>query len=441
MPNGRSPEPLSRSALKILRNFSPDPAEAVWLDADYMSTARTDRVYDQLRRYCQGEQDGVSILIAGTRGMGKTTMSKLIVQRLIAKDNGLVPLPLVLHGPTLLRPDHEDSASGTVTAPSPFVDPRMSEAQQKALLKRWVLRGLIAALYRHLCTHFIEAWENACAVRRPWRDWLLGASRPARELQQLRGHLDLRLDEAPNVTALRQIWRRAGFLHNGVLSILYPYPNRSLLRRRDQGIREIVALAACAHSYLTIIGNPDETLGNRTGSGTSPRNASATQPEKQEASGGGKERKDPISDAAVENIRRIGPPALATLAATAIGVASQPVWAIVIGAAVYLAGWLAASVRRDEFAEMRRELTVHVDWSERRLEREMPMLLRRVKDAGFAPIFILDELDKLDDDVTRLHGFIDFSKHIVRDHAAFLFLVHRDYFERLTRAQVPGTQE
>ncbi|MBV9014666.1 MAG: hypothetical protein JO058_03325 [Alphaproteobacteria bacterium] len=372
--------------------------------------------------------------------MGKTTMSKLVVQRLIANDDGLIPLPLVLHGPTLLRPDGDDHGGGAEAEPTQFADPRVSEAQQKILLKRWVLRGLIAALYRHLCTHFIEAWDNACAIKRPWWHSLLGAGRPARELHHLRGHLDLRLDEAPNVTVLRQIWRRAGFLHGGVLPMLYPCHTRPRLRRRDQGIREIAALAGCAHSYLTIIGNPDEMLGNRSGSGTGVRTGGIAKPENQEAPGGGKERKDPVSDTAVENIRRIGPPALATLAATAIGVANQPVWAIVIGAAVYIAGWLAASLRRDEFAEMRRELTVHVDWSERRLERELPMLLRRVKDAGFAPIFILDELDKLDDDVNSLHRFIDFAKHIVRDHAAFLFLVHRDYFERLIMAQIPGAQ-
>src|SRR5262249_53916249 len=81
MADGKSPEPLSRAALEVLRKGW--PSEHLW---DFMETARTDRVRDQLQRYCRGEQDGVSILISGTRGMGKTTMAKLVVQRLIAED-------------------------------------------------------------------------------------------------------------------------------------------------------------------------------------------------------------------------------------------------------------------------------------------------------------------------------------------------------------------
>jgi hypothetical protein len=59
------------------------------------------------------------------------------------------------------------------------------------------------------------------------------------------------------------------------------------------------------------------------------------------------------------------------------------------------------------------------------------VLLRRVKDAGFAPIFVLDELDKAEHAQTSLENFLKLAKHIVTDHAAFLFLTNRDYFELL----------
>ena len=145
------------------------------------------------KRYCRGEQDGVSILISGTRGMGKTTMAKLVVQRLITEDIGLIPLPLILHGPTLLRPDAE--------ADPPRRAPELATPEEKSLiqelnqirLKKWVLRGLIAALYQHVATHIVEAWENAIsrAERRSW--WSRDCRRPA-ELQQLKAHLALKLD-------------------------------------------------------------------------------------------------------------------------------------------------------------------------------------------------------------------------------------------------------
>jgi hypothetical protein len=257
MSNGRSPEPLSREALRVLRRWPAEPAEIDRLFR-FMRTARTARVYDQLKRYCQGEQDGVSILIAGTRGMGKTTMTKLVVQMLIAQDDGLVPLPLVLHGPTLLRPDED----GVVENPS-VLSPQAAREREKVRLKQWVLRGLIAALYRHVCAHIVQAWENALVIEPPKWQVLGRFSRPTRELEQLRGHLDLGLDHAPSVTALRQIWRRAKFLRSGVLPMLYPC-QKGRRWPRDQGIREIVAIAACAHSYLTVLGDPEETFSSRT---------------------------------------------------------------------------------------------------------------------------------------------------------------------------------
>jgi hypothetical protein len=131
---------------------------------------------------------------------------------------------------------------------------------------------------------------------------------------------------------------------------------------------------------------------------------------------------------------------LATIA-TAVGAATNgqrsPVWILLTGVLVYILSLLSFTMRsqRDQFSELRRNLVVDVDWTERRLERELPALLRRVKHAGFAPIFVLDELDKLEDQIRTLHDFLDLTKHIVRDYAAFLFLTNRDYFEQLLQQQ------
>jgi hypothetical protein len=460
MPNRRSPEPLSRHALKVLRQYPTNLAETDALFG-FMETMRTRRVYDQLKRYVHGEQDGTSILIAGSRGMGKTTMTKLVVQQLIARDDGMIPLPLVLHGPTLLSPEPEDTGAAT---PAGRLRPlelsvleEREKEREKLRLKRWVLRGLMASLYRHVCTHIIEAWENAVVIEQKKRWRWFPRTRPLAELEQLRGHLDLRLDEAPDVAALRKIWRRAGFLRRGVLPNLYPCgepPHGNRKWPRDQGVREIVALAACATSYLTILGSPEETMAtsSRRESGTRVQGETAGSPDKAAAPGKSDDNKDkPLSDASgtsrKEQVQRILPPALATVATTAIGVAhptDYAIPAILAGAAVYFASWLSSnfSLRHDALSELRRELTVRVDWTERRLEREVPVLLSRVKRAGLAPIFIIDELDKLPHGEQPLHDFIDFSKHLVREHAAFLFLTHRDYFERLVprAGDIPGGQ-
>ena len=247
---------------------------------------------------------------------------------------------------------------------------------------------------------------------------------------------------------MRKIWRRAGFLAKGVLPDLYPQNGRAENEKRswpeDQGVREITALAACALSYLTIIGAPEETVSNVTASTATTRAAprEASKAEAKPEKPAGEEGK---GDTVSEQVKKLAPPALATLATTAIG-ATHPEnihWALGAGLFVYLLGLVSSrfTMRCDQFAELRRRLVVNVDWSDHRLERELPALLRRVKDAGLAPIFVLDELDKLEDEEKTLHEFLDLSKPLVRDHAAFLFLTHRDYFERLEvrrRQYLPG---
>jgi hypothetical protein len=378
--------------------------------------------------------------------MGKTTLTKLVVQRLIAYDTGLIPLPLILHGPTLLRPDAEAEPPAHAARPQTQAEISRAEELRKVRLKQWVLRALIAALYRHVCTHIIEAWENAVSGTPPPQSRRRQKiARLPKDVQQLRAHLALTLDEAPNVATLRKIWRRAGFLRYGVVPQLYLCrKQRAQSWPDDQGVREIMAVAACAHSYLTIIGAPEETVSNLAISTATTRAA-----EKEAPKAGAEQQKsaedESKRDAAKEQVKRIAPPALATLATTAIGTYQGPQgwpWALGAGLFVYILGLISSrfTMRRDQFAELRRRLVVTVDWSERRLERELPALLRRVKDAGFAPIFVLDELDKLEEEEKTLHDFLDFTKHIVRDHAAFLFLSHRDYFERLMpRPQdIPG---
>ena len=108
---------------------------------------------------------------------------------------------------------------------------------------------------------------------------------------------------------------------------------------------------------------------------------------------------------------------------------------IAAGVLVWLATWGAAELGvRKSKRQLIRELAIDVKWDVDRLERDLPVLLKRVKDAGFAPIFVLDELDKTRDANAALEKFLKLTKHIVTDHAAFLFLTDRDYYELLIAA-------
>src|SRR5262249_55593063 len=154
---------------------------------------------------------------------------------------GLIPLPLMLHGPTIIDPAAVPAADKKASAPeqkpvavaadgapvvvvntAPPPDQTQPTAPADPEKKRSVpegkeraLRQIVTALYRSLSQAIYEAWLNAAAEAEQGR-------RTHRELLALRSHLDLRLERAPDPDVLRKIWERAGFLNYGVSFYLRP---------------------------------------------------------------------------------------------------------------------------------------------------------------------------------------------------------------------------
>ena len=423
----RVPEPLSRLALQRMRRPADDDKNE--LAFVHMKSETFKRIHYELMRYCRGEIDGLSVLIAGQRGAGKTTLTKLLIQEVMRDSDALIPLPLFLHGPTIID-------ASAITTDSD--DKELSAPQEKER----ALRQIITALYRSLSSAIYDAWLTAAEET--------STAGPAEsELLGLRAHLDLRLERAPDADVLRKIWDRAGFMYDGVAFYLRPRKRSAGRWTRnfrpppvagnedDQGLREIVALSACADAYRVILGKTEETLqsaqsAERAQESRFPSAAVEGKAEAQKSSENAKEK---------AGIDKVGPPALGLI--TGAGVASAITWAepkillgLAVGVCVWLLSWAAMSygVRRSK-QESRRELRVNVNWDIDRLERDLPILLRRVKDAGFAPIFVLDELDKARDASAALDKFLTLTKHIVTDQAAFLFLTNRDYYERLITSE------
>jgi hypothetical protein len=278
---------------------------------------------------------------------------------------------------------------------------------------------------------------------------------------ELRAHLDLRLDGAPDPDTLRNIWARAGFLNSGVVPYLRPVsPARDGFAAKritvppsiagdpgNQGLREIVALAACAEAYWLILGKTSEKISNARRTDQQQQRGAPTPTEtkgKEDSdtkSADTKSTADKAESSAKVTAERLGPPALATVAGgfSLIGTPDigHAILAVLISAAVWFFSWLVLGydVKRRMSKDQRRERVTDIDWSPKRLERDFPGLLRRVKDAGLAPIFVLDELDKVPDVRTKMEDFLKYCKHIVTDHAAFMFLTNRDYFERLNELE------
>jgi hypothetical protein len=418
------PDPLSRQALQRMRK--PASEEEADLKFVQYTSPYFERIRYELMRYCRGEINGLSVLISGQRGAGKTTLTKLVIQKVMQESDALIPLPLLLHGPTIIDPE--------AATPDPDQDSRSSKSAPQE--KEKALRQLITALYRSLSTAIYDAWLIA-AEEAPT------ARRAQRELLSLRAHLDLRLERAPDPDVLRKIWDRSGFLHGGVAFYLRPFKQMKDGRERDstvppiagdpedQGLREIVALSACADAYRVILGETEEKIRQQERA-EEAREAKMVVPVMAEGKKEGDDKKS--------SVEKLAPAALGTVAGVASGAAGGAALGhiavgLVIGAMVWIASWLAMEFgTRRTRREVSRELTINVKWDVNRLERDLPVLLKRVKDAGFAPIFVLDELDKTRDANEALENFLKLTKHIVTDHAAFLFLTDRDYYEKLIAA-------
>jgi hypothetical protein len=481
-------EPLSREALRQLREW---PSEEPHPEQPHMQSNEYRRLRYLMGRYCKGEVDGLSVLISGQRGAGKTTLAKLAIQHAMSEPHGLIPLPVYLHGPTVIDPaarpepkakngeaaaDH-DEAHGTSgnsvaailaisprtaapdPAPSPTATPAPAakaetkeeasarladETKKQATIKNGAFRLILGELYRCLSRAMYDAWLNAI-------DESPDARRSRSELLELRAHLDLTVDRAPDFETLRTIWDRAGFLHSGVAYYLTPArrptPGDNPTRLfpippiagdpRDQGLREVIALSACADTYNVILGTPTERL-RRAQSAAREReyNLRLSRPAaKSEAKAGG-------DDKPKGSLEKLAPPALGTAAGGLALLADKSehfLAGVAIGAAVWAASTLTLTygMRRELKKKIDRELDLDVDWSPERIERDLPLLLKRVKDSGFAPIFIVDELDKVAEAATKLEQFLHLAKHIVTDYAAFMFLTDRTYYERLMGSETP----
>ena len=447
------PEPMSRRALIRLRDWADTDARQ---DNDVlMTSARTQQLSTYLRQYCDGHIDGVSVLLAGQRGAGKTTLTKLVIQKAIRESTGLIPLPIFLHGPTVIDPNADskpkkpkDEDRDGQSAPSVIINfaPQAAEAPPPPppepaeeseyfngiAAKECALPKMMTALYRALGDAVCDAWRNAAYHSKRSR-------RSTRELLELAAHLDRTLDLAPGVEPLRKIWARAGFLQNGVAFYLRPrsparivaQPPKVAGQQDDQGVREIIALATCAEAYRAVIAKVEEKVVHSFKSDQSRRQGLPSAPEAAE-----KKKEEKPESGAKEGAKAIGPPALGAAVGAAVAFGSHPFMSVAAGVLAWAASWFALNytTNRTSKTSQDRESTIEIDWDAVRvLERRFPALIRRVKDAGFAPIFVLDELDKVPNAFDKLYDFLLLTKHIVTDEASFFFLVNRNYYERMER--------
>ena len=393
---------------------------------------------EELRRYTLGFARGRSFLIAGHRGSGKTALVRQVVEagqitaltasKMLFPPGGVPQRPLLvqLYGPSLVsgtvpgekKPEDKPlpaqpsvvvhiNAQGEAAPPEPKPDAAAEKPVElaKDALAKGALVQITIALYRAVADEFAQSVACHAAA---------AASGAQPELQELAAQLRLDLDMGADAARLRFMWQRLGRLADGVL-----WPGTTPLAS-GQGVSEIAALVTVAQAFQVCTGKVDVKQSDK----------------------GSAKRDESVELKGESGLKEFGDKLLSLAAGLGVGAAAttqtQPLLAALagVGAALLSSITLSWSNKRSIGREMSTDYSFLPDRSVETLDRDLPMVIRRLRDVGLAPVFVVDELDKLDPDIidTAMASLIDRLKLLLTDHAFFCFLADRAYFDRVEAA-------
>lgn len=392
-----------------------------------------------LRRYVLEEVAGRSFLIAGHRGAGKTSTVVHAVRQLRRElitasvdpvgiptgRRGRLQRPMIvkLVGEAILAAPprqkeveqavgeqaKEDAEAGGDGAgangrdpadPGPAADGR--DPVGNALVH------ITIALYRSLAAEVAEAFTFHC---------LDGDERDRPDRLELAAQLALELDGTPEPAMLRAYWDRIGRLQGG---ILWPRDSDRAISDsaiRDQGLKEVVAITTAAQAFQVCSGAVTYEVGREQSDKTETKTESTVDVK--------------------ELANRLGALGAGALAGSVVGVGSGAAEGVGIGLLVWLASGLALSWTSSRERKASRTLNYQFiqDRSVQTLDRDLPVVIDRIRQAGLAPVFVIDELDKLTEEKPgeKIAEIIHRLKHLVADYGFFCFLANRDYFDLIER--------
>jgi hypothetical protein len=360
------------------------------------------RIFAQeLERYCTGMLTGCSFLISGHRGAGKTTMVESAIDEAMRRslevrdDAFAMPLPVFLNGPSLFAPDTPHGARGV----------RNDSDPAKAALVQVIL-----GLHRAVVQQFVESYRRSLLRGYPYSylDMSDGRVSP-REHAELVAQFEIEILEDPPASRLLEFWSAPQLLDVGVL-----FPRR----RHDaaQGMRELVALNGVCNAHQRISGEIKST--DTTGKSATNEQSTSTG----------------VEPRFVDMIKPLASLAAGTSVATGGALGSH---GVVLPALAGLATALGASMLFKSSTSAAHKHERHLDTifmpdlTLKTLDRVLPLLLHRLRNAGLAPVLVIDELDKVTDLDEKLVEVINFLKKLIAEGAFTCFLTDRDYYERL----------
>jgi hypothetical protein len=373
-----TPEPLSLASYDLQR------------DSLVIGSNASRLLIQELRRYCRREITGRSFLISGHRGAGKTTLvnSAILESWKESERSGTQGRPLFvpIHGPSLFR------MAGGKDSAAPL-DPASEEVLKQTIL----------------CLHRAVAHEVASAFRRRVIE-TAPTERQRREGLELAAQLAVELYECPGPMRLREIWSRGGFLDGSNPGVLFRNGGE------DQGVRELVAISGACEAFRRISGTYQ--------SKETTEDAAKTKAEAALGTEAGKDLFGPILSLLTGGLVGVGAHALAEaggIEATLAGILGA------LGASTVFK--ISGSRSRDR--SVSRERTFLFDFTVATLDRALLILIGRLQDAGLAPVFVVDELDKVEHLSERILWMVHYLKKLVAEHAFFCFLTDRGYYEEM----------
>jgi hypothetical protein len=451
------------------------------------------RLTKEIERYGRRELAGRSMLIAGHRGVGKTTLVRKAIENARKRsDYQGRPIFVDLHGPDLLAPPDKDAATkaaparasgdsddhkpenpasgkaGNQDKPAVADGNKAKQATEATSqptensgekpgspagdslqpsgedLQSFVER-LTFSLYRAAAKEFVDCFRALTQSRQDesrqadLRVYGLRAPKPlasklrafvsgtaksratelrvaesrAAELRrtiwdrpdELVEQFALELDGSTDLARIRLLYERAGALKEGVLDIT------AISGRHLTGSQELALLAASSQAYRIISGKLDEDQ-TKESSGTNTSNWNL----------------------AIDNLLSPLTGVLTgSLAWAALPDSVGPLGKMISSFSAGLASAIAVKFTRTVQRESKQssKVTFVPERSKLALRRLLPVLVDRFCDMGIPPIFVVDELDKVEKIGERMDKLMGFLKQFVTERAFFCFLADREYYERL----------
>jgi hypothetical protein len=416
-----------------------------------------DRLRRDLERYTDGLIQGRSYLIAGHRGSGKTMLVHKAIEDVVRNSVKRESRPLLvrLHGPDLLpvlaenngtkpveakppaaapapaekkeapaKPDPDVAADGAEADPDEEPASNGTDAAAAAETKKQiqtlneldiVLTQMMKSLFRDVANEY----------RRCYREKILRLDKGIKrsELLELAAQFDLELTEYLTPSRLRAYWRRIDAFEKGILlagnranyktyDLIGKDPE--ILPATDIGLQEILVLSLLSQAFQVISGTVEE--------------------KKKETDAAKNERSSSLTTAYALN--NLFAPIAGLLTGGFVGISlgkDNPIAAVLLGllsGAVVTLGFNYTS-KKTRTIDISLESVFIKDRTVATLSSVLPQLVVRLREIGLAPVFVIDELDKVQKLQTRMEKLVRHLKFLVTENSFSCFLTDRRYLNEL----------